>query len=101
MFVSLSVWSLLRYRLNAFLPPLLKVGCPTILKIPNPWKEVVLGKKWSHIRKLLLTKSVKSPRKTSLFLDEFCKDQEAIQQRSGGYTTRIKRLYNKDHKVIQ
>ena len=32
---------------------------------------------------------------------QFFKDQEVKQQGSGGYTTRIKRLYNKDQEVIQ
>ena len=40
------------------------------------------GKKWSNIWKLLLIKGVKSPGK-------FCKDQEGIQQGSGGFTTSI------------
>ena len=42
--VCLSVCSLLRYRLNVFLPPLPEVGCPKFLEIQNQW-----GKKWSHI----------------------------------------------------
>ena len=32
------VCSLLRYRLNVFLPPLPEVGCPKFLGIRNPWK---------------------------------------------------------------
>ena len=32
----------------------------------------VKGKKWSHIWKLLLTKGVKSPRKTSMIFGKFC-----------------------------
>ena len=36
-----------------------------------------------------------------LFLGEFCQDQEVIQQGSGGYTKKIRRLYNKDQEVIQ
>ena len=39
--VRLSVCSLLRYRLNVFLPQLLKVGCPKILEIRNPWGKVM------------------------------------------------------------
>ena len=35
--VCLSVCSLLRYRLNVFLPPLPKVGCPKLLEIQNHW----------------------------------------------------------------
>ena len=40
-FVHLSVCSLLRYRLNVFLPPLPEVGYPIFLEIRNPWGKVV------------------------------------------------------------
>ena len=39
--VRLSVCSLLRYSLNFFLPPLLKVGCPIFLEIRNSWRKVM------------------------------------------------------------
>ena len=39
--VCLSVCSLLRYRLNVFLPPLPEVGCPIFLKIRNPLGKVM------------------------------------------------------------
>ena len=39
--VCVSVCSLLRYRLNLFLPPLPKVGCPKFLEIQNPWGKVL------------------------------------------------------------
>ena len=39
--MCLSVCSLLKYRLNVFLPPLLKVGCPIFVEILNPWGKVV------------------------------------------------------------
>ena len=39
--VCLSVCSLLRYPLNVFLPPLLKVGCPIFLEIRNPWGKIM------------------------------------------------------------
>ena len=39
--VRVSVCSLLRYRLNAFLPPLPEVGCPIVLEIQNPWGKVM------------------------------------------------------------
>ena len=39
--VCLSVGSLLRYRLNFFLPPLPKVGCQIFLEIRNPWGKVM------------------------------------------------------------
>ena len=96
--VCLSVCSLLRYRLNVFSPPLSKVGCPKVLKIWNPGKSY--GKVWFHIWKLLVIKSVKSHCKIFLFWGEFWKDQDVIQQGSDGYTTRIRRSYNKDKEVI-
>ena len=40
-FVRLYVCSLLRYRLNVFLPPLPEVGCPIFLEIRNPWGKVM------------------------------------------------------------
>ena len=39
--VRLSVCSLLRYRLNVFLPPLLEVGCTIFLEIHNPLGKVM------------------------------------------------------------
>ena len=41
MSMCVSVSSLLRYRLNVFLPPLPKVGCPKLLEIQNPWGKVM------------------------------------------------------------
>ena len=35
------VCSLLRYRLNVFLPPLPEVECPIFLEIQNPWGKVM------------------------------------------------------------
>ena len=48
--VRLSVYSLLRYRLNVFLPPLSKVGCPIFLEIWNPWGKVMYrsGLRFEH-----------------------------------------------------
>ena len=39
--VRLFVCSLLRYRLNVFLPPLPEVGCPIFLEIRNPCRKVM------------------------------------------------------------
>ena len=39
--VRLCVFSLLRYRLNVFLPPLPKVEFPIFLEIRNPWGKVM------------------------------------------------------------
>ena len=73
------------------------------------------GKKLSPIWKLLLIKGVISLRKRKFVFGRilqgsggyttrirrlYNKDQEVIQHRSGGYTTRIKRLYNKDQEVM-
>jgi hypothetical protein len=70
LFVRLSVWSLLRYRLNVFLPPLLKVGCPIFLEIWNPWGKSN-GKKWSQIGTFFFRSGIKSPKKNSFFLADF------------------------------
>ena len=39
--VRVSVCSLLRYRLNVFLPPFPAVRCPIFLEIRNPWGKVM------------------------------------------------------------
>jgi len=36
-----SICSLLRYRLNVFLPPLSEVGCPIFLEIQNPLGKIM------------------------------------------------------------
>ena len=41
LFVCLFVCSLLRYRLNVFLPPLPEVRCPKFLQILNPWGKLI------------------------------------------------------------
>ena len=50
--VRLSVCSLLRYRLNIFLPQLPEVGCPIFLEIWNPWGKVMerSGLRLEHFR---------------------------------------------------
>ena len=63
--VCMCVCKFLRYRLNVFLPPLSKLGCPIFLEIWNPWGESI-GKKWSHNLNLLLKKGVKWPHKKNL-----------------------------------
>ena len=56
--VCRCVCSLLRYRLNVFLPPLPEVGCPKFLEIRNTWGKVMersglrfehFSQKWSKI----------------------------------------------------
>ena len=39
--VRVSVCSLLRNRLNVFLPPLPEIGCPILIEIRNPWGKVM------------------------------------------------------------
>ena len=48
--VCLSICSLLKYRLNVFLPPLPEVGCPIFLEIRNPWGKVMerKGLRYEH-----------------------------------------------------
>ena len=41
--VNLSVCSLLRYRINIFLPQLPEVGYPIFLEIWNPWEKIMEG----------------------------------------------------------
>ena len=66
-FVRVSVCSLLRYRLNVFLPPFPKVRCPIFLEIQNSWGKVmeISGLRFEHFR----LKIVKNRRaKKSFFL---------------------------------
>ena len=91
--------SLLRNRLNVFVPPLPEVGCPKKIKDSESLGKSN-GKKCSNIGKFLIKKVVQSPHKEKVcFLANFArirrsynKDQEVIQQGSGGYATRIGRL---------
>ena len=50
-FVRLCVCSLLRYRLNFFLPPLPELGCEIFLEIRNPWGKVMerSGRRFKHL----------------------------------------------------
>ena len=41
LYVCVSVCSLLRYRLNVFLPPLPEIEYPNLLEILNPWGKVM------------------------------------------------------------
>ena len=45
-----SLFSLLRYRLTVFLPPLPEVTCPIFLEIRNPWGKVMekSGLRYEH-----------------------------------------------------
>ena len=70
LFVRLSMCSLLRYRLNVFLPPLPEVRCPILLETRNPWGKN--GKKWSQIWTFQFESCLKLQRKKSLFFCWFC-----------------------------
>ena len=69
--VCVFVCSLLKYRLNIFLPPLPEVGCPIFLEIRNSWGKSS-GKKWSHIWTFLFENFLKSPSKKKLVFGWFC-----------------------------
>ena len=65
-----SVCSLLRYRLNVFLPSLPKVKCPICLEIRNPWGKVM--ERSGLIFEHFCLKIVKNRRaKKSLFFADF------------------------------
>ena len=65
LFVRLSVCSLLRLRLNVFLAPLPKVGCPRFFRnLESLGKSN--EKKWYQIWAFLFENCLKSPRKKSL-----------------------------------
>ena len=68
--VCLCVCSLLRYRLNVFLPPLPKVGCPIFLEIRNPWGKSN-GKSGLLFEHFCL-KIVKNRRAKKVFFCWFC-----------------------------
>ena len=120
--VCLCVCSLLRYRLNIFLPPLPERGSQKYLEILNPWGKI-MEKVVSHWKTFTNNGcKIAERKKFFFFLTNFSliknlsicqssqdcygirrlynKDQEVIQQGSGGYKKRIRRLYNKDQVVI-
>ena len=67
--VRVSVCSLLRYRLNIFLTPLPKVGCPKFLEIRNPWGKVI---ERSGLRfEIFCLEVVKNRRKKKMFFADF------------------------------
>ena len=75
LFVYLSVCSLLRCRLNVFLPQLPKVGCPIFLQIRNPCEKIMerSGLRYEHfclkiVKNCVTKKSFFSPH-YSLFFD--------------------------------
>ena len=89
------VCSLLRQRLNVFLPPLPEVGCPIFLEIRNPWGKSS-GKKWSQIWKFLFENGLKSPRQKKFFFCLFC-----LTKHGGNHASRwIRDLWSKGVSLI-
>ena len=88
--VCFSVCSLLRYHLSVFLFALPEVGCPTFLEFQNPWGKVM---ERSGFTFEIFTKNKIAAQKKLVF--------GQILQGTWGYTARIGRLYNKDQEVIQ
>ena len=82
MFVCLSVCSLLRYRLNAFLSPLPEVGCKVFFKDLESLRKSN-GKNWSPIWIFFTNKGCKISAQKKF-------DFGQILQESRGYTTRIR-----------
>ena len=91
----------LRYRLNVFSPPLPKSDDQHFQGCGILW-EKQLKKVISHLKTFL--KGVKSPNKKQKNVQQIQALLiiiiKSILQGSGGYTTRIRRLYNKDQEVI-
>ena len=69
--VRLFVCSLLRYRLNVFLPPLPEVGCPIFFRDSESLGKSN-GKKWSQIWRFLFGSGLKLPRQKNLDFCWFC-----------------------------
>ena len=60
------LFSLLRYHLTVFLPPLPEVGCPIFFRASESLGKSN-GKKWSQIGTFLFANCLKSPRKKKFF----------------------------------
>ena len=93
--VRLSVCSLLRRRLNVFLPQLPKVGCPIFLEIWNPWGKVMerSGLRFEHF---LFKSCLKLPQKKSLIFCWFC-----LTKHGGSHASRWNRdLWSKGVSLI-
>ena len=88
--VRVCVCSLLRYRLNVFLPPLPEVGCPIFLVIRNPWGKVMerSGLRFEHF----CLKIVKNCR--AIFFIFFC--WFCLKKHGGNHASRwIRNLWSK------
>ena len=92
--VCLSVCSLLRYRLNVFLPPLPKVRCPIFLEIQNPWGKVM--ERSGLIFEHFCLKVVKNCREKKGFFCWFC-----LTKNGGNHASRwIRDLWSKGVSLI-
>ena len=58
----------MRYRLNVFLTPLPKVGCPKVLEIQNPWGKVV--ERWVSDLNIFAQKRSKIAAAKKVFMDK-------------------------------
>ena len=65
--VCVSICSLLRYRLNVFLPPHSEVGCPIFLEIQNPLGKImeISGLRFEHF---ILEMFLNTPQKNSAWI---------------------------------
>ena len=90
--VRLSVCSLLRYRLNVFLPPLPEVGCPIFVEIRNSWGKVM---ETSGLRLEHFCLEVVSNRQTKniFFLADFALQSKVETTLPDGLETSGKRAY--------
>ena len=66
-----SLFSLLRYRLTVFFPPLPEVQCPIVLEIRNPWGKV-MERSGLTLQQFWFGSGLKSPRKKKFFFFWFC-----------------------------
>ena len=92
--MSPSVCSLLRYRLNVFLPPLPEVGCLIFLEIRNPLGKVMerSGLIFEHF---LFKNCQKSPRKKKCFFADFALQNMVETMLPDGLDTSGQRAYRK------
>ena len=90
--VCLCVCSLLRYRLNVFLPPLPEVGCPIFLEIQNPWEKVMerSGLRFEHF---CLEKVLNRRAKKVCFFADFALQDMVETTLPDGLETSGRRVY--------
>ena len=91
MSVGMSVYSLLRYRLNVFLPPLPKVRCPIFLEIQNPWEKAL--KEVVSDLNIFVGKWSKSAAQFIFVFDDFSFQNMVETTLPGGLETSGRRAY--------